>query len=78
LGAGCGLRQGEIFAVSTDDVDTTRRLLHVVRQIKIVRGTLVFAPPKGGKLREVPLPDAVATRLSRARPAGDPVPVTLP
>ncbi|WP_422751829.1 tyrosine-type recombinase/integrase [Micromonospora sp. WMMD708] len=78
LGAGCGLRQGEIFAVSPDDVDTSRRLLHVVRQVKIVRGTLVFAPPKGGKLREVPLPDAVAARLREHADQVHPVPVTLP
>ena len=78
LGAGCGLRQGEIFAVSPDDVDTSRRVLHVVRQIKIVWGTLVFAPPKGGKLREVPLPDAVTARLREHADRFTPVPVTLP
>src|SRR5256885_1013665 len=34
LGAGCGLRQGEIFAVSPDDIDPERPILHVVRQIR--------------------------------------------
>jgi integrase len=36
LGAGCGLRQGEIFAVSPDDVDPARPVLHVTRQVKLV------------------------------------------
>ena len=52
LGAGCGLRQGEIFAVSPDDIDPHRPILHVVRQVKFVRGRLIFALPKGGKTRE--------------------------
>jgi integrase len=63
LGAGCGLRQGEIFAVSLDDIDSDRRILHVSRQIKFVSNRLIFALPKGGKTRDVPLPDSVARRL---------------
>ncbi|GIH14695.1 tyrosine-type recombinase/integrase [Rugosimonospora africana] len=78
LGAGCGLRQGEIFAVSPNDIDTDRQILHVVRQIKIVRGRMIFAPPKGGKLREVPLPDSVSTRLVEHAKQYAPVLVTLP
>jgi integrase len=78
LGAGCGMRQGEIFAVSPDDLDGSRRLLHVVRQIKIVRGKLIFAEPKGGKLREVPLPDSVAERLRIHVNRYPPIPITLP
>ncbi|MFC4147743.1 hypothetical protein ACFO0M_15915 [Micromonospora mangrovi] len=46
LGAGCGLRQGEIFGVSPDDIDPARPVLHVMRQVKLVRGRLIFAPPK--------------------------------
>ncbi|MFG2048760.1 tyrosine-type recombinase/integrase [Micromonospora sp. NPDC048935] len=78
LGAGCGLRQGEIFAVSPGDLDPTRPVLHITRQIKLVRGSLIFAPPKGGKSREVPLPDSVADRLKQHTRDGPPVPVTLP
>ncbi len=78
LGAGCGLRQGEIFAVSPDDLDRDRPILHVVRQIKLVRRRLIFALPKGGKTREVPLPDAVADRLRRHAERYEPVAVTLP
>jgi integrase len=78
LGAGCGLRQGEIFAVSPDDIDRTRSVLHVVRQIKIVRRKLIFALPKGGKTREVPLPDSVARRLKAHALRFPPIAVTLP
>jgi integrase len=49
-----------------------------VRQIKIVRGKLLFAPPKGGKLRDVPLPDVVADRLRAHSERYPPIPVTLP
>ena len=38
--------------------------MHVVRQVKVVRSVLVFAPPKGGKLRDVPLPDEVGFALA--------------
>jgi integrase len=78
LGAGCGLRQGEIFATSPDDVDPLRPVLHVVRQIKVVRRQLVFAPPKGGKTREVPLPESVARRLREHAKQIAPLPFTLP
>lgn len=78
LGSGCGLRQGEIFGVSPDDLDATRPTLRVVRQVKLVRGSLIFAPPKGGKTREVPLPASVARRLSDHAKQYAPVEVTLP
>ncbi|XTZ16142.1 tyrosine-type recombinase/integrase [Micromonospora echinospora] len=78
LGAGCGLRQGEIFAVSPEDLDPVRPVLHITRQIKLVRGSLIFAPPKGGKSREVPLPDSVASRLKQHAQDCPPAAVTLP
>jgi integrase len=78
LGAGCGLRQGEIFAVGPDDVDSERRLLHVARQIKIVRNKPIFAPPKGAKIRDVPLPRSVAHRLGEHAKRFPPIPITLP
>ncbi|RIV37151.1 site-specific integrase [Micromonospora radicis] len=78
LGAGCGLRQGEIFATSPGDLDETRPVLHVTRQIKLVRGVLIFAPPKGGKSREVPLPASVAGRLRQHAQDCPPIAVTLP
>ncbi len=64
LAAGCGLRQGEALGVRVEDVDFLRRKLHVRQQVKIVRAKVVIAPPKGGKVREVPLPDVVASGLA--------------
>ncbi|MDH2393152.1 site-specific integrase [Streptomyces sp. HNM0663] len=78
VGAGCGLRQGEIFGLPVDEVDPLAGVLHVTQQIKIVDRRLVFAPPKNGKLRDVPLPDAVAFALAEHMTAFPPVEITLP
>jgi integrase len=61
IGAGCGLRQGEIFGLRVDDVDFLRRRLLVRYQVK---PGLALGPPKGRKSREVPLPDVVAVAIS--------------
>ena len=63
LGAGCGLRQGEVFGLRVDQADFTNRAVQIVRQVKIVRSRLVFGPPKHGKTREVPLPDSIARAI---------------
>jgi integrase len=63
LGAGCGLRQGEVFGLSVDQVNFADRAVQVIRQVKIVRSRLVFGPPKHGKTREVPLPDSIARAI---------------
>jgi integrase len=78
LGAGCGLRQGEILGVSPDDMDEDREMLRVVRQVKLIRGAMVFALPKGGKTREVPLPKVVLARLRAHIKDFEPALVTLP
>jgi integrase len=63
-GSGLGMRQGEVFGLAAGDVDWLRKVAHVRRQVKIVGSRPVFAPPKGGKERDVPLPESVALRLS--------------
>jgi integrase len=88
LGAGAGLRQGEIFGVAEEDIvflgRQKDRKIRVRRQVKYVkdkttgRYALVFAPPKGGKERDVPLSDALGRRLSAHIKAHPPVRVTLP
>lgn len=73
VAAGCGLRQGEVFGLRREDVDFLGRMLRVRQQVKRVGGRLVIAPPKGGKLRDVPLPEPVALALSAhvaSQPAG--------
>ncbi|MBQ0884215.1 site-specific integrase [Streptomyces sp. RM72] len=78
VGAGCGLRQGEVFGLAEDAISADGCTLHVVRQIKHVEGHPVFALPKGGKTREVPLPYSVAGALRAHMDACKPVEVTLP
>jgi integrase len=73
VAAGCGLRQGEVFGLRVEDVDFLRRRMLVRQQVKLLGGRPVIAPPKGGKTREVPLPDVVAEALAerlRLFPAG--------
>ena len=77
-GSGAGLRQGEVFGLSPDDIDWLRKIIHVRRQVKIVSGRRVFAPPKGGKDRDVPLAGSLALRLSAHLPAFPAAMVTLP
>ncbi|MFF2061112.1 tyrosine-type recombinase/integrase [Streptomyces sp. NPDC058200] len=78
IGGGCGLRQGEIFGLPDDEVNHETGWLHVAYQVKVVNGHLVFAPPKRGKERDVPLPDRVARILKQHREDFPPVAVTLP
>jgi integrase len=78
VGAGCGLRQGELFGLAVDDVDWLRGVVHVRRQIKILSARLVFALPKGGRQRDVPLAEQVALRLAVHLQAWPAVEVTLP
>ncbi|MGW3415496.1 tyrosine-type recombinase/integrase, partial [Streptomyces sp. NPDC000888] len=77
-GAGCGLRQGEIFGLSEDELDYEGGWLAVGHQLKRIRGKYVFALPKGGKVRDVPLPKAVGAALREHSKEFPPVDVTLP
>ena len=78
VGAGLGLRQGEAFGLAVDDVDFLHHVVHVRRQVRIVGNRMTFAPPKGGKERDIPLPESVALRLAAHIAAYPPVPVELP
>jgi integrase len=78
LGSGCGMRQGEIFGLAVDALDFDGDTLHIVRQVKLLRGKLFFGLPKGGKLREVPLPGSIADSLRQHMKEHPPADVTLP
>lgn len=79
VAAGCGLRQGEIIGLAEDDaIDFQAGTLHVVRQVKLIRGKAVFAPPKCNKERDVPLPSSVADAIRTHMDTCKPVAVTLP
>jgi integrase len=75
-GIGAGLRQGEAFALSPDDLDG--EVIHVVRQIIKVNGRLAFAPPKGNKERTAPCPAELAEAVKAHMKEFEPVEVTLP
>jgi integrase len=77
VGAGCGLRQGEIFGLAVENVGDLG-WLYIRQQVKKVRGGLVFAPPKRGKIRDVPLDAEVSTALAEHMKRFPPVEVTLP
>jgi integrase len=72
LGVGAGLRSGEVFGLSVDDIDFEGERILVRRQVKKVGAKLAFAPPKGEKTREVPVPSYLLKRIEEAlerRPA---------
>ncbi|MFJ2796417.1 tyrosine-type recombinase/integrase [Streptomyces sp. NPDC087290] len=78
LGAGCGLRQGEIFGLAEDAIRFETGWVHVGCQVKVVEGALVFDLPKRQKERDVPLSPQVAGALKEHMADFEPVPVTLP
>ncbi|MCA1704359.1 MAG: site-specific integrase [Actinobacteria bacterium] len=78
LGAGCGLRQGEIFGLSPADLDLEQNVVHVVRQIQQVDSTLVFCKPKREKERDVPLPANVLRAITEHLTIFPAARVTLP
>jgi len=78
MGAGCGLRQGEVFGFSPEDIDEEAGELRVERQIKIVRGKMIFGLPKHRKTRKVPLPTEVSAAIKEHVERFPPLAVTLP
>lgn len=76
LGVGAGLRQGECFGFSPDDIDGD--VVHVTRQIVKIGGKLAFAPPKRGKLRDAPCPAELAKAVKEYANVFPIVEVTLP
>lgn len=78
IGAGCGLRQSEILGLSTEDIDRDSMVIHVRRQIRMVERQIVFALPKGGKTRVVPLSCAVLDHITAHLKDFPPSKITLP
>ncbi len=67
LGAGAGLRNGEMLGLTLDRVDFLRRTLLVDRQLVTVAGQApAFGPPKtSASVRTIPLPPVVGEALAR-------------
>jgi integrase len=76
LGIGAGLRQGEAFGFSPDDIDGDE--ISVVRQVVRINSRLGFAPPKGNKERTAPCPPALARAVKEYTNLFPTVEVTLP
>ncbi|MFJ2676331.1 tyrosine-type recombinase/integrase [Streptomyces sp. NPDC087525] len=76
LAVGAGLRQGECFGFSPDDVDGEE--IHVCRQVVKIGGKLAFAPPKGGKPRDTVCPPELAAAVKEYVNSFSTVEVTLP
>lgn len=74
LGAGTGMRQGEVLGLTVDRVDFLRRTARVDRQLVTLAGGPRFGPPKtAASVRSVPLPAIVVEALAehlREHPAG--------
>jgi integrase len=78
LGAGAGMRQGEMFGLADVDVDFLRRVIHVRRQVRLIGTVLCFAPVKNDKSHDVPLSESLAPVLAEHIRQYPPVTVTLP
>jgi integrase len=79
LGVGLGLRQGEIFGLSLDDIDLNTGEVEVTRQVKLLGSNRqLFGLPKGRKIRTVPLPDRVLELINDHVTRYPPRAVTLP
>ena len=80
LGAGTGMRQGELFGLAVDDIAFLGRHPHVTvsRQVKLVGGQPRFSPVKNRKPHEVPLAGSLAPRLARHLELFPAASVTLP
>jgi integrase len=78
IGAGLGLRQGEIFGLAAEDIDFLRREVTVRRQVQLADSKQVFAPPEYGKERSVPLAPHVAEALAAHMAQFPPLQQALP
>jgi integrase len=73
---GAGVRQGEAFGLTLDDIDGDE--LKVVRQVLKIGGKLAFGPPKGNKERRAPCPAELAEAMRAYAEEFPAVAVTLP
>lgn len=78
LGAGGGMRQGEILAFSPDDVDRDAMVINIGRQLRLINRTLVYSLPKRDKERQVPISAGVLEALDTYQETYPAIPVTLP
>ena len=79
IGAGLGLRQGEVFGLAVEDIDFLRGSVRVRRQVRLFsKGQMAFRLPRGKKERTIPLPDSVRDEIAAHLAAFPARSVTLP
>jgi len=78
LGVSAGLRQGEAFGISPDDVDEDRMLLHVRRQLQWDPGKPYMKLPKNDHERDVPLSPGLLKAIRAHEDAHGSVDIELP
>ncbi|MEV6547906.1 site-specific integrase [Streptomyces sp. NPDC051597] len=78
LAIGSGMRQGECFGFSPEDIDAEEEEIRVDRQVVVVNGRLGFSLPKGKKTRRAPCPPELAQAIKEYGNAFPAVEVTLP
>jgi integrase len=81
MAAYSGLRQGELFALATGQIDPATRVIDVDRKVIEVGGKLLTGAPKGRKRRKTiypartpqayPLADKITARIAAARAERD-------
>jgi integrase len=78
VSAGCGHREGEVFAFSEEDIDEERGEINIRRQIKKLGKDYVFALPKNDRTRKVPMAASMLAGLKVHMTKFPPTPLTLP
>jgi integrase len=78
IGAGCGLRQGEVFGLAEEDIDFAAGVVHVRRQVQSEGTKRYYRLPKGDKTRSVDMPDSVAAEIRAHMKQWKPLVVELP
>ena len=77
-GGGAAARPGSPLRQSDLRKPVGGGVVDVRRQVKVLGGRQVYAPPKGRKVRDVPLPESVALDLAAHLQTWPAVPVELP
>jgi integrase len=78
LGVGAGLRQGEAFGFSPDDVDEARMVIHLRRQLLWDPSKPYCKLPKGRKERDIPLSPRLLKHIREHEERHPPVELVLP
>lgn len=78
LGVLAGMRQGEAFGFSPDDIDRDRMILHLRRQLLWDPSKPYFKLPKGNKERDIPLSAGLLAAIDAHAERHPPVELTLP